>query len=175
MLRSLVIAAATTSILGCSGVDVKTYQGERPELKLEEYLNGELTAWVVFQKRSGEVVRRFTVEIDADWSGNKGTLDERFTYSDGTTQRRVWTIINNGNGSYTGTADDVIGEAVGKTAGNALRWAYTLDLAVDDKNYKVDFDDWMYLMDDEVMINRSVMKKFGVKLGEVILFFRKKS
>ena len=175
MLRNLIIGAAAVSIIGCSGVDVKTYQSERPELKLEEYLNGELTAWGMFQKRNGEVVRRFTVEINADWSGNTGTLDERFTYSDGTTQRRVWTIKKNGDGKYTGTADDVIGEAVGKTAGNALRWRYTLDLAVNNKNYKVDFDDWMYLMDDEVMINRSVMKKFGVKLGEVILFFRKKS
>jgi len=175
MLRNLIIGAAAVSIIGCSGVDVKTYQSERPELKLEEYLNGELTAWGMFQKRNGEVVRRFTVEINADWSGNTGTLDERFTYSDGTTQRRVWTIRKNGDGKYTGTADDVIGEAVGKTAGNALRWRYTLDLAVNNKNYKVDFDDWMYLMDDEVMINRSVMKKFGVKLGEVILFFRKKS
>jgi hypothetical protein len=33
----------------------------------------------------------------------------------------------------------------------------------------------MYLMDDQVMLNRSVMSKFGVRLGEVILTFRKRS
>lgn len=175
MFRNLLIAAATVSIVGCSSVDVKTYQDEKPELRLEEYFNGKLTAWGTFQKRNGEVVKRFTVDIDAEWNDNTGTLDEHFTYSDGSTQRRIWTITKTAEGRYIGTADDVIGEAIGETAGNALQWRYKLDLPVNGKNYTVDFDDWMYLMNDEVLVNRSVMKKFGVRLGEVILFFRKNS
>jgi hypothetical protein len=31
----------------------------------------------------------------------------------------------------------------------------------------------MFLVDDEVMLNRSVMRKFGFRLGEVTLSFRK--
>ena len=77
--------------------------------------------------------------------------------------------------SYTGTADDVVGVASGKVAGNSLHWIYTLKLPVDDKVYEVEFDDWMFLQQDGVMINRSVMKKFGIRLGEVTLFFRKRS
>ncbi len=75
---------------------------------------------------------------------------------------------------YTGRADDVVGEAVGEARGNALRWRYVMALPVDGKVYNVDFDDWMFLMDDRVMLNRSVMSKFGVRLGEVTLSFRKR-
>jgi hypothetical protein len=35
-------------------------------------------------------------------------------------------------------------------------------------------DDWMILMDDRVMLNRTAMSKFGVNLGEVTLSFTKR-
>ncbi len=121
------------------------------------------------------MVKRFHVLIEASWQGEVGTLDERFTYSDGSTQRRVWTITRLGEGRYSGRADDVVGEAAGEAAGNALRWRYVLALPVDGKVYNVDFDDWMFLMDDKVMLNRSLMSKFGFRLGEVTLSFVKRA
>jgi hypothetical protein len=108
------------------------------------------------------------------WQGNQGTLDERFTYSDGKTERRVWRLTDLGGGRYTGRADDVVGEAQGQAAGNALNWTYTLRLPVDDKVYEVQFDDWMYLVDERVMLNKARMSKFGIFLGEVTLSFTKK-
>jgi len=129
----------------------------------------------MFQKRDGTVVKRFKVVIDAHWEGDNGVLDERFTYSDGSRQRRVWKITKTGDDSYTGQADDVVGIANGRVSGNSLHWIYTLRLPVDDDVYEVKFDDWMYLQEDGVMFNRSVMKKFGIRLGEVTLFFKKRS
>ena len=78
------------------------------------------------------------------------------------------------DGRWRGTAGDVVGEAVGEVAGNALNWRYTLKLPVDGKVYEVQFDDWMYLMDQNTLINRASMSKFGFELGEVTLFFRKR-
>ena len=102
------------------------------------------------------------------------TIDvSQFTYSDGSKQRRVWHLTRQADGRYTGRADDVLGEAQGRAAGNALRWQYTLKLPVDGKTYEVQFDDWMYLMDDKVMLNKAVMSKFGIRLGEVTLAFHK--
>ena len=144
-------------------------------LELRDYFDGTIDAWGMFQDRSGKVVKRFHVLIDARWQGDTGTLDERFTYSDGTTQRRVWTITRLGPGRYSGRADDVVGEATGEAAGNALRWRYVLALPVDGKVYNVDFDDWMFLMDDQVMLNRSLMSKWGFRLGEVTLSFHKRA
>ena len=83
-------------------------------------------------------------------------------------------VFRRGNGRWSGRADDVVGEAVGQSAGNALNWSYTLHLPVDDKVYEVQFDDWMFLMDERVMLNKAVMSKFGIRLGEVTLSFYKR-
>nr|WP_038010945.1 DUF3833 domain-containing protein [Thauera sp. 63] len=174
MKRILCVMVALFGLWGCSSVEIDKYRSETPVLDLREYFNGTLEAHGIFQDRSGEVVKRFTVIIDATWQGEVGTLDERFTYSDGNTQRRVWTITRTGEGRYVGRADDVVGEARGESAGNALRWRYVLALPVDGKVYNVDFDDWMFLMDDRVMLNRSVMSKWGFRLGEVTLSFYKR-
>ena len=101
-------------------------------------------------------------------------LDEAFTYSDGTKDRRVWTLKRGADGKYTGTASDVLGVANGEVKGNAFRWGYTLKLPVDGKVIEVQFDDWMYLMTDKVMLNKAEMSKYGFKLGEVTLSFVKR-
>ena len=175
MKRKLASALALVfGLLGCAEVEVANYAAEKPELDLARYFNGTLDADGMFQDRSGKVVKRFHVLIAASWQGDTGTLDERFTYSDGSTQRRVWTVTRHDAHRYSGRADDVVGEAVGEARGNALRWKYAMALPVDGKVYEVDFDDWMFLMDDRVMLNRSVMSKFGFRLGEVTLSFRRR-
>jgi hypothetical protein len=168
------VVVAMILLAGCSSAQVRDYEKEKPKLVLEEYLNGSLEAHGFFQDRSGLIVQRFKVLMTAVWADGKGTLDEEFEYSDGTKSRRVWHLRKTAEGKYSGTAADVIGEAKGETAGNAFRWKYTLDLPVGDKTYHVHFDDWMYLMNDEVMLNKSKMSKFGIYLGEVTLVFLKR-
>ena len=174
-MKLLTAALFSLGLTACASTGVDQYKAEQPVLDLKQYFNGPVTGWGMFQDRSGEVIKRFVVRIDARWQGDTGTLDERFTYSDGSTQRRVWTITRLGEGRHTGRADDVVGEAAGEAAGNALRWRYVLALPVDGKVYNVDFDDWMFLMDDKVMLNRSLMSKFGFRLGEVTLSFVKRT
>lgn len=172
MMRAIFfLLAGLLGLAGCGSVDIDRYRNETPVLELRDYFDGTLDAHGIFQDRGGEVVKRFRVVIEASWQGEVGTLDERFTYSDGSTQRRVWTITRTGPGRYVGRAEDVVGEARGEAAGNALRWRYVMALPVDGKVYNVDFDDWMFLMDDRVMLNRSVMSKWGFRLGEVTLSF----
>lgn len=161
------------SIAGCTGPDIRQYAAQQPALELSDYLNGDLEAWGMFQNRSGEVVKRFHVALTGTWQGDVGTLDERFTYSDGSTERRVWTLRRQADGSWRGSAADVLGEAIGEVSGNALHWRYQLLLKVDGEQYVVDFDDWMFLVDGRVMLNRARMSKWGVDLGEVTLSFHK--
>ncbi len=162
-------------LAGCASAPTPAdYAAEKPVLDLKQYFNGELTAHGVFTDRSGKVVRRFVVQMTGTWQGAQGVLDERFTYSDGKTERRVWRLTDEGKGRYTGRADDVVGVAIGQAAGNALNWRYTLSLPVDGKTYEVQFDDWMYLVDERVMLNKAAMSKFGIGLGEVTLSFTKK-
>ena len=173
-ITAAVCAVVSLAVTGCAAPDVGVYRAEKPELDLRRYLDGTLDAWGIFQGRSGDVKKRFQVRIEAKWDGDTGVLDEQFSWSDGTRTQRIWTLKRQPDGSYRGTADDVLGEAVGELAGNALRWRYVLALPVDGTTYAVDFDDWMFLMDDKVMLNRSSMSKWGFKLGEVTLTFVKR-
>ena len=173
LLRFGAALLAAIVLSGCAGIDVEQYRAEKPHLDMRKFFSGTVDGWGMFQDRSGKVIKRFHVVIDAKWQGDTGTLDERFTWSDGASggnpERRVWTLTDLGGGRYGGTAGDVVGVAAGEVAGNALRWRYVLALPVDGKVVEVDFDDWMYLVDDKVMLNRSFMSKYGFHLGEVTL------
>lgn len=171
-LKPILIVLVAALLGACAAApEPAQYANERPKLDLQQYFNGTVDAWGIFQDRSGNVVKRFTVEMKCTWEGDVGTLDEAFHYSDGTTERRVWTLRKVGPDRFIGTAEDVVGEAEGIVSGNAFRWRYVLALPVDGSIYHVDFDDWMFLMDDRVMLNRATMSKFGVELGQVTLSF----
>lgn len=155
-------------------VEPAHYASEKPVLDLKQYFNGTLDANGMFQDRAGTVIKRFAVVMTCTWQGDVGTLDEDFTYSDGTRQRRVWTLRKTGADHYVGTAADVVGQAEGVIAGNALRWRYTLALPVDGKVINVQMEDWMYLMNERVMLNRAAMSKYGFHVGDVTLTFDKR-
>ncbi|TWD50393.1 DUF3833 domain-containing protein [Pseudomonas sp. SJZ131] len=176
LLKKLLLVLCLGSLLGlagCGGVDVKRYSEENPKLDLPGFFLGRVDGWGMFQKRSGEVVKRFHVLINSRMDGQNLIMHEDFTYSDGTQQTRVWTLRPDGPGRWRGTAGDVVGESSGEVAGNALHWRYVLSLPVDDKVYDVHLDDWMYLIDENTLANRSAMTKFGFEVGQVTLFFRR--
>ena len=48
-----------------------------------------------------------------------------------------------------------------------------MDVPVGDTSYRLNFDDWMWAMNDGVIINRSYMKKFGFRVAELTIFMQK--
>lgn len=146
----------------------------KPELHLDEFFQGDIVAHGMVLNRQGKVTRRFKADIDASWEGNLGTLDEVFYWDDGSEETRIWEIVKNGPNSYSGTAGDVVGTAEGITAGNALHWVYQLEVPFRDGEIKVTLDDWMYLLDENRLMNRTEMKKFGFRVGEIIIYMEKK-
>jgi hypothetical protein len=181
MKRRHLLAAATAAastvvgLSGCASQSIEQYAHEKPVFDLQQYFKGTVDAYGVFTDRSGAVVKRFTVVMQCSWQGDDGVLDEDFLYSDGTRQKRIWRLKKLSNGRFSGRADDVVGEAQGESRGNAFHWAYTLSLPVDGRVFEVQFDDWMYLLTDTLMLNKATMSKLGVRLGEVTLSFAKRS
>jgi Protein of unknown function (DUF3833) len=162
----------------CAGVDIAAYSKEQPTLKLEQYFSGKLVGHGMVMDRSGEVTRRFLVNITGmlgtDASGVQTlTLDEKFDWSDGKKESRVWTLKQTASGEWSGQAADVVGVAVGRVAGNTLNWLYVLALPVKGVVYNLDFDDWMFLIDDKVMLNKAVFSKYNIRLGEILISFQK--
>jgi len=171
---SAAAAGATLTLAGCAAPSVGDYAGEKPVLDLRTYFDGTVDAWGVFTDRAGKVVKRFTVVLQCSWQGDEGVLDEAFVYSDGSRQRRVWKLTRLEDGRYTGRAEDVVGTAQGQQRGNAFRWQYTLALPVDGRIWEVQMDDWMYLMNEKVLLNKATMRKFGLQIGEVTLTFSRR-
>jgi hypothetical protein len=167
-------AVATLGLTGCASPSIDDYAQEKPVLDLRSYFNGKVDAWGVFTDRNGQVVKRFTVDMTCTWDGEQGVLDENFVYSDGTREKRIWRLTHQGDGRYEGSASDVVGTATGQTRGNTFRWGYTLALPVNGMVLHVNMDDWMYLMNDRVMLNKARMSKWGVHLGDVTLSFTRR-
>ena len=159
-------------LVSCS-TSINDYTSTKPRFDLKEYFTGKITAWGILQDYSDKVTRRFCVDIDGSWQGNQGLLKETFYFDDGEISHRNWQLIHTGNGKYTGSAADVIGEASGSENGFAFHWNYTLKVPVNGNNYHIAMDDWMYRLDKYRLFNKTTMTKFGIKIGEVTLFFDK--
>lgn len=174
MLKTLSILTILLTLNGCSGGNnMDYYKNTTPKADIKTYFTGPIKAWGIVQDWRGRVTRRFDVEMVGSWEGDIGTLDEKFEYYDGETQERVWTITKLSDHQYEGTAGDIIGKASGELSGNAVNWDYVMDLPVGDTTYKVRFDDWMWQMNDGVLINRSYIKKFGITVAELTIFMQK--
>lgn len=161
-------------LTGCFAIDIREYRSNSPELDLFSYFTGYTKGYGIVQDRKGTLTRQFTVDIQGTVSDDgKLTLFEEFVWSDGEESTRTWVIGKTGEHTFTGTAEDVLQPAEGMSYGNVLNWQYQLDLEVDDRTWKINFDDWMFLVSDKVLINRAKMSKFGLMVGEVTIVFHK--
>lgn len=178
MQRSILLVILVCGVLiGCStGPSGSNYQSQQPQFELFDFFNGNVKAWGIVQNRSGEVVQRFIVTIDGSIEGNQLTLDETFTYGLGAgPTARVWTIVRQANGEYVGRANDIANDAKGIAYGNAFNFSYEMDLPVDGSTYRVAFDDWFWAFDNNTLMNRSYIKKFGITMAEVTIFMQKQA
>ncbi|MCE8006643.1 DUF3833 domain-containing protein [Aestuariivita sp.] len=176
MRHLIVFACLAVFLVACTGKPaLEDPQVSDRKLDLEVFFHGQSKAYGQFQDVFGTVRRRFEVDITGTWDGQRLTLVEDFVYEDASTERRVWTLTKTGPDSWTGTAPGVIGTARGKERGDTFNWHYTIDLPVPEGTLRVTFDDWMWLLSGDRLLNRAYMKRFGVDIGEVIIIFEKLS
>lgn len=175
MIRSLrySLVALLLLLAGCAGVDIEDYAGSEPRLDIAEYFTGTTRAWGMVQDYSGEVQRRFTVDIQGSYTDNTLTLDESFVFSDGETDRRVWTFERIDEHHWSGSANDVNGQVEARQYGHVFHMRYPLEIEVSGRMLTFTMDDWMFLQPDGRLINRTTMRKFGLTLGEITIVFEK--
>lgn len=171
--RALVLVLCTVLLSACASVSVDDYAANEPRLVAEQFFDGKLMAHGVLKDRGGKVIRYFSASIDASWSDGVGTLDERFVFDDGERQTRVWTLKPSGDNNYIATAGDVIGDGKMKVAGNSLFLDYVLRIPYDGDTLDLRIDDRMYLVSEGVLLNESIMTKFGFEVGRLMLVILK--
>ena len=161
-------------VTGCANkMKPADFKDQKPRLVIENYLSGNVKAWGVLQNRSGKVTRQFKADLNGEWDGSKLILDEVFNWNDGERQTRQWIINKIDEHNYEGTASDVVGTAKGYSYGPAFKFEYVLLVPVKGKNIKIAFDDWIFMQDERVAINRATMTKFGIKVAELTVMFVK--
>lgn len=153
--------------------DITAYQNQLPALDIRQYLNGRLSVWGVMLNAFGKQQRRFTADINGRWQGNQGELEEHFVYDDGEKQQRVWQLRMEDDHHFTGTAHDIVGTATGQQYGNTVNMRYVLRVALGKMHVNLDMDDWLYRVDDKHVINHTIIRKFGLKMGELHIGFIK--
>ncbi|MDO6720442.1 DUF3833 domain-containing protein [Psychrosphaera sp. 1_MG-2023] len=175
-LMATMIAGSIALIGGCS-TDIGEYKTTAGNFQLETYFNGPVVAWGMIQDYTNKVNRRFCVELEGQWqqvnNQSNGQLNEWFYFDDGEVSQRIWNLTKTQNNQYSGTANDVVGVASGQTSGFAFQWQYNLSLDIDGSSYEFFLDDWMYQLDEYRVFNRTSMRKFGVEVAEITLFFDK--
>lgn len=164
LLLSLLIALGA-----CSSTDLQDYADNQPEFIPEAFFSGHLTAHGVLKNRGGKVTRYFNATIDASWEDGVGTLVERFEFDDGEIDYRTWTLEPTDDGRYAATAGDVIGPGEAQAEGNAFRLDYRLEVDYKDKKLELDVEDWMWLVDENTVINQSTLRKWGFRVGSIQL------
>jgi len=171
---ALLVLLGAAVLAGCGGgMRIEDFAGRAPELRLEQFFAGRTRAAGLFEDRFGTVRRTFVVDIDGTWDGRTLTLDEDFTYNDGEKERRVWRLTKTGERSWEGRAEGVIGVATGREAGNAFQFGYRIKLRVGDSLWEVRFDDWMFRIDEDTVLNTARVYRWGIWIGTVQLAFRR--
>jgi len=149
------------------------YADQTPRFDIRTVLNGEMITEGVIFNPMGKANTRFVATMQANWEGDAGTMTEHFTYASGRTQDRAWAFQMGENGYFTATAPDIIGVAQGQQSGATVRLTYRIQLPEDAGGHVLDVVDWMYLLENGSVMNRSEFRKFGIKVAELVATFRR--
>lgn len=174
MKRSLILSLFSFLFASCS-INSDVYTNEKNTLNFQDFLQDNLIGWGIFEDRGGQVIKRFRIDMEADWKDNRCRFIENFSFSDGTKQRREWQITQIDAGHFEAVANDSVGIGKGTLFGDSVHWEY--HIAVNTESYgkqTVKFDYWMHKIDDDTLMNRANVTKWGVKMGEVSVLFRKR-
>lgn len=150
------------------------FEGKGPEFDLREHLIGPILCEGVIYGPTGRVSSRFVADMDAHWDGNVGVMTEKFRYDSGNTQDREWRLTLGNDGSIKAEAPDVIGTGTGQQTGAGAHLKYKIQLPKESGGHVLDATDWMYLVENGTIMNRSQFRKYGFKVAELVATMRRK-
>ena len=168
----LVLMIAKTYVFSFRFQSPKNYAETGPQFDLKKHLSGEMLSEGLIFGPNGKLTNSFVAKMVGTWDGDIGTLTEEFTYSNGKTQNRKWYLKLGPNNTFTATADDLVGEGQGVVSGSTVRLSYEIILPQDAGGHTLQATDWMYLTADGAIINKSEMRKLGLKVAELVASMR---
>jgi len=170
---SIISVISMFFLFGCSSQNIEVYKNNSPKFDVRKYFNGNLEAYGILQNWQGKVIRTFTVKMQGSWQENNGILQEDFLFNDGEKQQRTWQLTMQDDHHFTATASDVVQTAQGKQYGNAVKMDYVLAIPMGNKTYNFTIKDWLFLVDENSLVNVSTITKFGIPVAKLSIGFKK--
>ncbi|MEO1703966.1 MAG: DUF3833 domain-containing protein [Pseudomonadota bacterium] len=150
------------------------YATAGPQFDIRQHLQGPILCEGVIYGPTGRVTSRFVADFDAHWEGNTGIMKETFRYDTGRVQDREWRLTLGNDGTIKADADDLVGTGNGRQEGNAVQLNYNIKLPDESGGHVLNTTDWMYLVENGTIMNRSQFRKFGIKVAELVATMRPK-
>lgn len=114
--------------------------------------------------------RGFTATLDGRMEGQTFVLAETFAFDDGERDKKTWRLTQRSDGRWSGTREDVVGEAIGYMDGAAFRLEYLIDLPrKNGKTTRVRFRDVLVRTASGDVLNKAIVAYRGVPIGQVTL------
>jgi hypothetical protein len=148
-------------------------RNEAAHFDLLSYFEGRITASGVFEGRGGAPKRRFNVDMIGRAEGSSLVLEEHFLFDNGERQERTWTLTRGAGQSFTGICEDSVAEARGSFEHGRAYLSSSLRLKVGSRLVAMRFDDVFYDTGAGTVLNRSTVSKWGIRVGQVLILFRK--
>ena len=148
------------------------YADTGPRFDIKKHLSGQILSEGLIYGPTGKMTNSFVAQMVGEWDGDTGTLSEHFVYSNGTVQDRKWYLKLGQDNTFTATADDIVGVAQGVISGATIRLQYKIVLPKESGGHTLSVIDWMYLTETGVILNQSELRKFGIKVAELVATMR---
>ena len=163
---------------GCSGVQPSA--DPQPEMDFLSYFEGKVDGWGVMYDWRGRVTDKFHILMDGKITNRENgdahlRLDETFSYSDGRTMERYWEVTKKADGTYEAFAPEVPNGVKAVELEDTISFRYTFNAPVGKRVIALKMDDRMWMIDEDTVMNKNVFKKFGIKVGELNILFRKRN
>jgi hypothetical protein len=169
----LVLNLLLLLVTSCSKPNVQDYADQHPIFNFKVFFTGIVEAWGIVQDFNGKVINSFTLQINGEWQNNSGLIKESFTWKDGSTTQRTWHLEQVADHQFQGYANESNGIAIGQEAGNAMHWEYDSIIPSNGESATFHFDDWSYVIANDVLINKAKIQKFGLTVGEITIVMKK--
>lgn len=172
-LITLVLVAMKTRFAGFRSQKPADLADRGPRFDLRTHLSGPIQCEGVIYGPTGKVASRFVADMEGSWEGNTGILKETFRYDSGRVQDRHWVLKLGNDGTIRAEAPDVVGTGEGRAEGPGVLLRYRIKLDDEAGGHVLDVTDWMYLMENGTIMNRSQFTKFGITVAELVATMRR--
>lgn len=123
--------------------------------------------------RSGRLKTRFSVVASGTWDGRTLRLEEYLQYESGEVHHRTFHIVKINDDHYTAQCREFVGPSSIRRHRSGFQWRYRLkENSREAHRVTLAADDRLFLCADGTILDHAILRKFGVRVGDVFMTLR---